>query len=78
MSYPGDLKYTNEHEWVRVDDGTATVGITVVTAVASNAENATSANMPIVVAAYVGESRRGRGSTGAVKVTRGRYDLKSG
>lgn len=29
MSYPEDLKYTKEHEWVRDNgDGTATVGIT--------------------------------------------------
>ena len=29
MSYPSDLKYSKEHEWVRVhDDGTAEVGIT--------------------------------------------------
>ena len=28
MSYPTDLKYTNEHEWVRVDGTTGTVGIT--------------------------------------------------
>jgi hypothetical protein len=47
----------------------------VVTAVASNAVNAISANIPIVVAAYVGESRRGRGcaagagAPGLVKVT---------
>ena len=26
--YPADLKYTNEHEWVRLEDGVATVGIT--------------------------------------------------
>ena len=26
--YPADLKYTNEHEWVRLEDGIATVGIT--------------------------------------------------
>jgi glycine cleavage system H protein len=26
--YPSDLKYTNEHEWVRLDNGVATVGIT--------------------------------------------------
>ncbi len=26
--YPSDLKYTSEHEWVRLDSGTATVGIT--------------------------------------------------
>ncbi len=26
--YPKDLKYTEEHEWVRVEDGVATVGIT--------------------------------------------------
>jgi len=26
--YPKDLKYTEEHEWVRVEDGIATVGIT--------------------------------------------------
>ena len=25
---PGDLKYTKEHEWVKVDGATATVGIT--------------------------------------------------
>lgn len=29
MSYPNDLYYTQDHEWLRVeDDGTATVGIT--------------------------------------------------
>lgn len=29
MNYPEDLKYTNEHEWVRVEeDGIVTVGIT--------------------------------------------------
>src|SRR5947209_1622411 len=27
-SYPTDLKYTNDHEWVRVSGGTADVGIT--------------------------------------------------
>lgn len=26
--YPTDLKYTKEHEWVRLQDGEATVGIT--------------------------------------------------
>ena len=26
--YPGDLKYTNEHEWVRIEGGVAAVGIT--------------------------------------------------
>lgn len=26
--YPGDLKYTKDHEWVRVDGAEATVGIT--------------------------------------------------
>lgn len=26
--YPGDLKYSKEHEWVKVDSGIATVGIT--------------------------------------------------
>lgn len=26
--YPRDLKYTKEHEWVRVDGGDASVGIT--------------------------------------------------
>ena len=26
--YPADLKYTNEHEWVRVEGDTAAVGIT--------------------------------------------------
>ena len=28
MASPGDLKYTKEHEWVRVDGGAGTVGIT--------------------------------------------------
>ena len=28
MSFPEDLKYTAEHEWVRTDGGTVRVGIT--------------------------------------------------
>jgi glycine cleavage system H protein len=28
MSYPADLKYTKEHEWIRVDGGTGAIGIT--------------------------------------------------
>jgi len=28
LSLPEDLKYTKSHEWVRLEDGTATVGIT--------------------------------------------------
>jgi glycine cleavage system H protein len=28
MSYPSDLKYTKEHEWIRVDGTTGTIGIT--------------------------------------------------
>ena len=28
MNIPEDLKYTKEHEWVKVDGNTATVGIT--------------------------------------------------
>jgi glycine cleavage system H protein len=28
MSYPETFKYTREHEWVRVQDGEGTVGIT--------------------------------------------------
>ncbi len=28
MSHPGDLRYSKEHEWVRVDGQTATIGIT--------------------------------------------------
>ncbi len=28
MSYPSDLKYTKDHEWIRADGGNATVGIT--------------------------------------------------
>ncbi len=28
MDIPAELKYTKEHEWVRVDGATATVGIT--------------------------------------------------
>lgn len=28
MEFPKDLKYTKEHEWIKVDGNTATVGIT--------------------------------------------------
>jgi glycine cleavage system H protein len=28
MSYPDDLHYSKEHEWVRVEGGRATIGIT--------------------------------------------------
>ena len=28
MVYPDDLRYSKEHEWVRVEDDTATIGIT--------------------------------------------------
>ena len=28
MAYPADLKYTKEHEWIKVDGATAAIGIT--------------------------------------------------
>ncbi len=28
MNFPSELKYTKEHEWVRLDGDTATIGIT--------------------------------------------------
>jgi glycine cleavage system H protein len=28
LNIPEDLQYTKSHEWVRIDDGTATIGIT--------------------------------------------------
>jgi glycine cleavage system H protein len=28
MSYPADLKYTKEHEWIRVEGDTGAIGIT--------------------------------------------------
>ena len=28
MAYPGDRKYSKDHEWVRVSDSTAEIGIT--------------------------------------------------
>src|SRR5262245_64990386 len=28
MTYPTDLKYTKEHEWIKLDGSSATVGIT--------------------------------------------------
>lgn len=28
MNIPGELKYTKEHEWIRVEDNVATIGIT--------------------------------------------------
>jgi glycine cleavage system H protein len=29
MAYPADLKYTKEHEWIKVEGNKATIGITV-------------------------------------------------
>ena len=28
MNVPGDLKYTKDHEWIRIDEDTAFVGVT--------------------------------------------------
>ena len=28
MAYPAELKYTKEHEWIKVDGNTGTIGIT--------------------------------------------------
>jgi glycine cleavage system H protein len=28
MAYPADYRYTKEHEWIKVDGGTGTIGIT--------------------------------------------------
>lgn len=28
MTIPGDLKYTKEHEWIKIDGNVATIGIT--------------------------------------------------
>ena len=28
MNFPGDLRYTKDHEWVRVENGVGTIGIT--------------------------------------------------
>lgn len=28
MNIPGDLKYTKDHEWVKIDGDTATIGVT--------------------------------------------------
>jgi glycine cleavage system H protein len=28
MAYPNDLKYTKDHEWIRISDGEAEIGIT--------------------------------------------------
>ncbi len=28
MNFPGDLMYTKDHEWIRVEGGSATIGIT--------------------------------------------------
>ena len=28
MAYPADLKYTKDHEWIRIDSETAEIGIT--------------------------------------------------
>ena len=28
MKFPGDIKYTKDHEWVKISDGIAYIGIT--------------------------------------------------
>ena len=28
MAYPADFKYTKEHEWIKVEGNSATIGIT--------------------------------------------------
>jgi glycine cleavage system H protein len=28
MNFPADLKYTSDHEWIRVEDGIGTIGVT--------------------------------------------------
>ncbi|RZK45586.1 MAG: glycine cleavage system protein H, partial [Pedobacter sp.] len=28
MNFPSELKYTKDHEWVKIDGDTATIGIT--------------------------------------------------
>ena len=28
MNFPADLKYTKDHEWIKIEDNIATVGIT--------------------------------------------------
>ena len=28
MAFPADLRYTDQHEWARIEGGTVTVGIT--------------------------------------------------
>ncbi len=28
MAYPAEFKYTKEHEWIKIDGGTGTIGIT--------------------------------------------------
>ena len=28
MNFPGDLRYTKDHEWIKPEGGTATIGIT--------------------------------------------------
>lgn len=28
MNIPAELKYTNDHEWIRVEDGVGTIGVT--------------------------------------------------
>lgn len=28
MNFPADLKYTKDHEWIKIDGNTATIGIT--------------------------------------------------
>ena len=28
MNFPDNLKYTKDHEWIRIEGGTGTIGIT--------------------------------------------------
>jgi glycine cleavage system H protein len=68
LEYPQDLRYTAEHEWVRVSDGVARVGIT---AFAQNALG----DVVYVSLPAVGDSVGAGESCGEVESTKSVSDL---
>ena len=58
MNIPTDLKYTKEHEWVKVDGNTATIGIT------DNAQSALSDIVYVEITVEVGDEAK-KDSVGA-------------
>ena len=70
LEYPGDLSYTTDHEWVKVDAGVARVGIT------AYAQNALG-DVVYVSLPAVGDDIEAGSSCGEVESTKSVSDLYS-